>query len=279
MARFALVRVLGNDLVPLHDAGQTERNLEFLLAHEPDLPGCERLFILNRIADPAREAALAARLEAAGHAPHRIPFEPDAWRALQHPMEKLHYVTNNNPARNTALALGAERAPYTLPFDGQVTFTAAGWKAFAADVDAAPEAQVFVVPMYRVQDNAEVLDPARAADLDALEAAEPQLAFARAAPERFDERIPYGLGPKVDLLLRLGVPGPWDRWPGSYFVRMREAARTRHAANHGRTVRAGHVLRLAPGTDVGAGNIGARNAARQRGMMLLVANIDARLAP
>jgi hypothetical protein len=42
---------------------------------------------------------------------------------------------------------------------------------------------------------------------------EPQVIFRNDARERFDEMVPYGRRPKVDLFWRTGFPGPWDRWP------------------------------------------------------------------
>lgn len=48
---FALYRIIGNDLPPRHAVGQTRANLRFLLTEEPDLPGCRKIFIVNRISN------------------------------------------------------------------------------------------------------------------------------------------------------------------------------------------------------------------------------------
>lgn len=275
MTRFALVRVLGNDLVPMHAPTQTIDNLAFTLQNEPALEDCDKHFVLNRIVDSARETVLRAALSDAGVIVHCIPFEPAAYRRCRSFLEKMHYVTNNNPARNYALEAGRRTADYVLPFDGQMYFTARAWRSFADTVAGSAQAQVFVVPMYRVTANHALLSAAVDEDPGALEAAEPQLAFARDASERFDPGIPYGLAPKVDLLLRLGVPGPWDRWPAPYFARLRQMAVDRRVPNHGRTVTAGRVFRLASGTQAGAGDIGARNAARQASLQRLLQELDA----
>jgi hypothetical protein len=53
-----------------------------------------------------------------------------------------------------------------------------------------------------------LLDPAFVADpVD-----EPQILFRRDAEQEFDERVPYGRRPKVEMLWRLGVSGDWDQW-------------------------------------------------------------------
>lgn len=45
---------------------------------------------------------------------------------------------------------------------------------------------------------------------------EPQIMMHRTAAARYDETLRYGCRPKVELLMRLGVKGPWDSWPGQY---------------------------------------------------------------
>ena len=56
--------------------------------------------------------------------------------------------------------------------------------------------------------HSELLDPKF--EPDAVE--EPQLLFRCDAELEFDESRRYGRRPKVELLLRLGVPGPWTDW-------------------------------------------------------------------
>jgi hypothetical protein len=63
---FVLYRVLGNDLPPRHEIGQTLSNLRFMLDHEPELEACEKRWVVNRIVDPEQEAAIIALLEERG---------------------------------------------------------------------------------------------------------------------------------------------------------------------------------------------------------------------
>ena len=236
---FALVRVIGNDLPPRHAAGQSRENLAFILAHEPALPGCRRLWIVNRILDAAEEARIVALLEAHGEEFRRIPFEPEAYARVPldfstfPPRQFLHsrafaalepaardralpqvfrlrnaYAMHNNGARNAALDWGRELAKWVLPFDGNCFFAAGDWDRLVAEVAAAPDRRYFVVPMARLGSNDLALAP-----LDPSDAAEePQVLFRSDAALRFDEAHPYGRRPKVELLARLGVAGPWDRW-------------------------------------------------------------------
>ncbi len=146
MTRAVLYRILGNDLPPRHAAGQTLANLEFALRHEPPLEDCEKRWVLNRIADPAVEARVAAALEAHGQGYLRIPFIAAEYTACGIDFEglppKLYfhragfraltpvrqrrlrewcfrrrtlYLMNNNGARNAALAEGRARAEWCCP--------------------------------------------------------------------------------------------------------------------------------------------------------------------
>ena len=55
---FTLYRVIGNDLWPRHRVGQSRENVSWILEHEPELPGCEKRWVVNRIVDPSEEEAI-----------------------------------------------------------------------------------------------------------------------------------------------------------------------------------------------------------------------------
>ena len=245
-ARFALYRILGNDLPPRHSAGQTLTNVRFILDHEPAFKHVSKHWVLNRITDPAIEGALIALLTERGQDFLRIPFVLDdyarqgwdggaikdddflaalgeegaassgeAWRIeYRLRLAKNRYAMNNNGARNAAFEHGRQLADYVLPFDGNIFLTAESMAALAAAVRRDPSLRYLIVPMARIADQPErVLS--EGVPLEAIE--EPQIGFHRGALGRFDERLGYGLRPKVDLMTRLGVDhpavmGPIDRW-------------------------------------------------------------------
>lgn len=288
---FVLYRIIGNDLPPRHEDGQSLANLAFILAHEPKLAGCEKRWIVNRIVDPARRAAIEALLVRHGQDFITIPFDPERYRAIGWDLDgvpgeaairrgavrdprrierilvrmyrhKNNYLMNNNGARNAALRDGRARrlakggrAKWILPWDGNCFVTAAGWRALRAGLAARPWAKVAVVPMARVADNADVLAPGFAPPAEE----EPQLAFRRDASSLFDEAIPYGRRPKVELLVRLGVGGPWTGWhPDPWDLPFGTPS-----PESRRVVRAGWVARLGSGIVDGAD--GSRLTIRERG--------------
>eukprot|EP00123_Amoebidium_parasiticum_P012881 comp21632_c0_seq1/m.30371 comp21632_c0_seq1/g.30371 ORF comp21632_c0_seq1/g.30371 comp21632_c0_seq1/m.30371 type:complete len:850 (-) comp21632_c0_seq1:307-2856(-) len=243
-AEFVLYRAIGNDLPPRHAVGQSYNNVKFILEHEPELPGLERRWILNHIYNKTEEQRLIRLLESHGQkyeilhldfqevediplhhegfAEHDImrrnarrfgtPLQKAMYRAsmVDHLYRSKNiYVINNNGARNAALESGIKGGfKWILPWDGNCFLTAAAWKNMRETVQNRSEAKYFHVPMARLQDNAALFDKT----FCPLAVEEPQLIFRNDATERFSMLQRYGRRPKVDLLLRLGIPGPWDSY-------------------------------------------------------------------
>jgi hypothetical protein len=233
---YFLVRVLGNDLPPRHAPGQTRRNLEFILRHEGCWPELAKSWIVNRIWDREEEARIVDLLESHGQIYQRLTFnlteyarQPFAYEQQTTPFSReyrgmirprraradLHarrhranYAINNNGGRMAALRRGRGTSTWVLPWDGNCFLTQEGWTLIKQTVEANSHLPYFVVPMARVAENRLLLDEAFCPS--ATE--EPQLIFRHDSPEEFDPTRPYGRRPKVDLLWRLRVPGPWDKF-------------------------------------------------------------------
>jgi hypothetical protein len=233
----AIARILGNDLPPRHSPGQSLNNLSFILEHETPFPGATKFFILNRIVDPEQLKTLRRAVEKAGHECLTIPFDPEEFRNqpldfdclpqpdfLQSkafdvlPMEtkisalnavyrmKNCYAINNNGARNVAIEHGLAFADWALPLDGNIFVPDQTWEGIAKGGHVAGNIAYWMLPMERIVANESLLR--KTTPIGPKE--EPQIAFAENSKERFDESIPYGRRPKVDLLWKLGVPGPWS---------------------------------------------------------------------
>jgi hypothetical protein len=273
-----LWRILGNDIVPRHAPGQTQRNLEFILDREGTFPGCEKRFLLNRIMDPTVLAQIRERLEHAGIRYDVIPFERSAYLAQPDAEARVRYITNVNAARNHCVKVGLSVAPFTLPFDGNCFFSNAGWQGFFDVACSHPDAAAFVVPMWRLQDNRHALVRGRRPKLKETVArrlriwpirqpVEPQIGFTRTTDVRFDEGLVYSKCPKAELLWRLGVAGPWDRWETELQrdTRARNGS-SKYFADRRLIPDAGFVCRLTSGNKHADSSIGHRSAVRRAGL-------------
>lgn len=267
---FVLYRIIGNDLPPRHKRGQAIANLRFILEHEPELAGCEKRFVLNRIRDPGQEREIIDLLVRHDMGYLRIPFEAEAYvragfdtdvlpaadflagsqvEALDQAQRdrllaavyrhKNNYAMNNNGARNAALEDGRDRAKWILPWDGNCYLTADAWRQIRADIAKAPENRYFIVPMARMLDNEPLI---RGGDIPKA-AEEPQVIFRTDAGEQFNPAFCYGRRPKVELFWRLGVQGPWDQYSDDPWDQPRRPL----SPEAGLVGRAGWVARLFSG--------------------------------
>lgn len=300
---FVMYRIIGNDLYPRHEPGQSLQNLRFILDNEPRHAGLERRWVLNRIIDPEEEAALAEQLEAAGEPVLRLGFDINEYAACDWDLDafanesfllferpanmserrhlraqtrarrhKINYAMNNNGARNAALHDGRGRARWILPWDGNCYLSASGWAELRDGIAQNRHIKYGVVPMHRLTDTACLADP----DFrpEALE--EPQLVFRCDASETFDEAYYYGRRPKVELFWRLGVAGSWDLSNDDHW----DLPRPSQSEEAGQLARIGWVARLPSGMaelelPSRLGQIG-REAARNQAIIATLDGLDLR---
>lgn len=305
VGRTVITRILGNDLPPRHRFGQSLDNLTFILDHEPEFPGVEKTWILNRIREPETEAQMISRIEEAGQSYTQIPFDSDAYAQIGWDFDHLPtedfltspayfalspeqqdrlstaiyrkknlYLMNNNGARNAALRSGRECADWTIVLDGNCFLTAASWGLISRAMLANADIQLLVIPMARVTTNASVLG----ADFYPEAQEEPQLALRSDLEVFFNEDFPYGRRPKVELMWHLGIPGPWDRWKSDPWDQQARRLR-RPAARYGV---AGWVARLDSGKEAlelpGRQAARMRGAERQKGIRAAIDDADSRLS-
>lgn len=245
--KIVLYRICGNDLPPVHEKGQTYRNLKFILENEPPLEHCIKKWIINRVVDPFEELRLIDLLERHHLDYLRIPFELEAYkesikRPWQDPIpivnraesmgssfhrlilflkklrflyfrqqrhKKILYTMNNNGARNTALAEGKKTADWILPFDGNCCFDKRGWEGVLNPLLRQTDLdKYFGVPMYRLQANDAFLD----FNPDGMVVHEPQIIFGVDSSLRFDPLFRYGSNSKIELLQRIQHKGYGNLW-------------------------------------------------------------------
>lgn len=303
---FVLYRIIGNALPPRHDSAQLLENLGFQLANEPDLPGCKKVWLVNRIIDPDAHVNVMRLLNDHEQEVVDIPFEAEVYRGIDigPDVERVNrflasadqdrltdesqiraacasvrrknlYLMNNNGARNLALKLGRDsgRAKWILPWDGNCFLTADAWLAIQLAIRRNPGLPYHVVPMIRALRNDSALDP-RNHGRAARE--EPQLIFHRDSSAVFDERMPYGRRPKADLLKRLAVPGPWFSWSNDPWD---QQSLPDLDEKHCYGARCGWVMRLGSGNpkqEVGPNAARLRTLSREQAILNAISAADAR---
>jgi len=294
---FILYRIIGNDLPPRHVAGQSRKNVQFILDHEPNFETCEKRFVINRIIEPEEEKRIIEILEKAGYPFIHIPFKQKEYLKLNgetkgvpaefspgtprfkklRPDEqgrihmqvyrhKNNYVMNNNGARNTSLAHGKQLAKWVLPWDGNCFITRIGWDKLVSSVNASPESPYFIVPMARVTENKLLLSP----DYEPEAVEEPQIIFRKDSKLSFNESYFYGRRPKVELLWRLGVPGIWDKWEQEPW----DLPVPGYGKEAGSFKYAGWVARLNSGRNILETNSVHRTLARVEAVKAMIDEID-----
>ncbi len=297
--KFVIYRIIGNSLPPRHGPGETLNNLQFALENEPDLPFCEKRWVLNRLVDPEVEAVCIKLIHARGQKYHSIALNRESYRSafldasgmpkalnpfaeesggkpgsaaakewiLRH---KSLAAINLNEARNRAIELGRADALWTLPLDGWCYFTPEAWVGFTENVARNKDAFYGVLPLARLKDNAQLKTMATVSET----VDEPQIAFRRDAPDWFDEKLRYGNFNKSELLVRLGVPGPWTEWRPAYW----DLTPSLEAVAPGRFFVGGWVYRLASSAgDKVETNGSTRFVARFEGVQRFTQQLDAAL--
>ncbi len=233
-----LVRILSSDLFPADVEASTLQKLRFILEHEPDHPGLQKRWLLNRIQDPGQRQALILLLNHHRQPWQEIRFDPaeyaTCWSDLGSLPKELHpwraefanldsarqaevhdyivrskhlYLRNRNAARNYALLSYLQEAPWVFPWEGDCLLTAASWSVIRS-VLSVPGLAYLAVSVTELEDPVCLMrDP----DLppSPSECLTPQFGFARAARLHFDPLLREGPWMDHPLMKRLALPRRW----------------------------------------------------------------------
>ena len=211
----------------------------------------------------------------------RIDFIEEA---IQH--DKNLYVTNQNAVRNLMLKIGIDQhhADWILPWDGNCFLTFNSYQEIyqtLSNQDTSVRKYAWT-PMARAQTNSEVLRPTYKPK--AIE--EPQLIFHRSAQGRFHDRLRYGRRNKIEMIQRLHIPGPWDKWadylPWEYkeLDPLLEVVPDVEGSEEAKPIQTGFVTRLSSGRShlEQKGVLKARGDSRAESMKQVLTNLDVKVA-
>jgi hypothetical protein len=277
---FGIYRILGNDLPPRHHPEQTYRNTKFILENEDRFPETTRRFVVNRIIDLEKEAALISMLQDYGAEFTVIPFLPAEYANQKTPEGKIRYIANLNAARNFCIDEGIKEFDLTLPLDGATFLRQDGWFPFEDMVYQYRDEGAYLLATTRVDTFEAALDESLRIAIreeykfgggrTLIGMRETSMAFTKHIDCRFNEELRYGMVDKVELLWRLGVPGPWDRWE----PHIRKEAYKKLSKWAGVVKSNGFVFRLPSHDPAGDGDNLQRGHNRNLGIENIIAEAD-----
>lgn len=301
-----LIRAIGNSLPPRHSASQTLDNLDFLLEHEERFPNMTRHWFVNRIVDKKQEEQVLERLRRSNESFSVIPFDIAEYSALPYhhlPDDLIHsvlyqttlsieqklmhhrllYAINVNGVRNAMLDFGRTRSKeeYVLPWDGNCFVTKQAWSAMQIAFRNQASARYFYTPMDRLSQPNEAL---LSESYQPHPKEEPQIIFHKDSVARFDPTLRYGNLNKIELLVRLRVPGkPAALWDTYKDTDQKKASAMLPPTDMHKTVGAslaGWTTRLYSGNAEAeaVGGVRRRVASRNTAILRLIERLDLRAA-
>ena len=232
---FIILRIIGNDLPPLHDKEQSINNITYILQNEVIEDNSLRVWILNRIISKSKLIKIKNLLDQNNEKYYEIEFIPQDFikqsfsdfdgsnfifqnskayynleKGLKNKLLNLiiknhnKYLMNNNGARNFALQLGKKlKGKWIFPLDGNIYIDPKNWSEICKDSKKEGFNYMFL-PMARVSNKS---DLEKNKNLYFNE--EPQIAFKFDSQLSFDEKYVYGSRPKIELLQRLLIIDLW----------------------------------------------------------------------
>ncbi len=147
-----VVRILSNDLPPLHGEQQTYLNTETILKREQLPPGFERLWILSGMVDKSKQAELVKLLES-----YNEWYSVIAVPETNNVQELIEVSLNVNKARNTGLKLGFDSGAYwVILFDSCSFITRESYRSIRDSMVKMTANIFYYIPMVRIYHRIEI---------------------------------------------------------------------------------------------------------------------------
>lgn len=209
--KYAITRIIGNELPPRDFPGSRLKVLEFIVNHEFVSKDSSRLWLLNRILNQSYLTEVKRILDQAGERYIEETVDWPAYTAAFSRDERLRILININRARNRCIDEGRKQAEFTLVLDGDCFFDQDSWTEstnFIADDQLTnSDRKYYAHGLHRL-----ILDSLLPVTQNTVKLEEPIVVFRADADLRFDESLPFGRGDKQDLLTRIGLVRTGESW-------------------------------------------------------------------
>ncbi len=216
---FAVYRILGNDMWPLHGVGQTRSNAMYAIRNEPAPPsGIEMFWVINHIVNVTERALLVQDLKKLNANILFVNHSLTMIHCLSSKSARLLFAQSLNSVRNACIAHAASiGVDWVLPFDGN-QFLPMGFYETMMRVFIESDTRkqsATLVPMLRVRTKqtleklnsktpfADIIQEHISSD-GRFQTSEPQIAFhvkrAKKSRIHFDDKVEYGSADKASLI-------------------------------------------------------------------------------
>ena len=260
--KIVIMRILGNDLEGLHGSHQTITNLEFTIKYEESFLNTDKVYLLNRIYSEQVKMNIIGILKRHNIKYIDIPFTQNEYNELPHininkdefkalnRTEKVQllykhnlYLINNNGSRNQCIKYGKSNGyDYIFALDSNNFLLKAEFESIL-NCMLINEPEYIVINQRRLADNKYTNDTFMqdSSIVNNLPIQEPQICFHKSAKYEFNDKLPYGVNPKAELINALNIPGEWNKWKNFYGVNVQQ-----RLLHNVKVQRIGNIVRLSP---------------------------------
>lgn len=211
MPKYAICRILGNELPPRDLPGSRLAVFDFILNHEYVEDQAKRIWILNRFLDRQLLSTIKTKLTTANEQYVELGIDWDKYTTSLSRTKRLTTLVGINQARNAAFKVGAEQADFVFILDGDCFFDKNAWTTAIAGIEQDQsnhkDRKYYALPSARV-----FLDDGPDFNTEQVELEEPMLLLRNDSKELFHENSVFGQDDKVQLLLKLGLRSQGHFW-------------------------------------------------------------------
>ncbi|MBY0551197.1 MAG: hypothetical protein K2W95_28210 [Candidatus Obscuribacterales bacterium] len=209
--RYAITRIIGNELPPRDTEGSRLRVLNFIIENEYMANDAQRLWLLNRVIDKAYLIKLKKLLDLAGERYLEETIDWVAYASAHSRAEKLTVLININKARNRCFSELRQLADFIMVLDGDCFFDKEAWAKSTDfifnDQLTNTDRKYYAHGIHRL-----IPDSPLQTSQSRMKLEEPIVVFRADADLLFDESLPFGQDEKQQFLIQLGLKRVGESW-------------------------------------------------------------------
>lgn len=197
MNKYAIVRILGNELPPRDTKGNRIKSLQFILDNEQRLDNCTKFWIINQVHSDELKSDYLSLLEK--ERTFLLNFDRKKYIQSRTFREKLIHGININKARNYSFEI-AKGHEFIFVLDGDCLFTKELWNQTIKEIEE--DQKVSNRKYYGVPAIRSVNEIPK--DVFKERMYEPMNVFRHDAELKFNEEIPFSESERLEFMYKVG---------------------------------------------------------------------------